>query len=617
MRRVGVFVWLTLAALAWGQAIQTTIYEIQHERDSLGNSLWLDSLVTVHGIVTSDVGAVAGSRNFFLEMSQGGPWSGIMCWFQNPGQVVNLVEGDSVAVTGVVNEYFGNTEIIISNASDVQLFASGRPLPPVAFIPVGYLDTSATSMYDPDSAEAYEGVLVQVSNVFVSGINGPQGDWEVTDGTGFAYVRDNGNYTYQPQLGDQLSVRGIVRVYYDFFRISPRSDDDILPASAHLSIAYSRSRNLVDAIFTRGVEQASAENPANYEISGGVQVLDAQRDPQDPRVVHLATSDQQDGELYVLRVYNLQDTSGIPIPDGDSTTFYGGFVPISTIQSDTTDSATHSAWAGRRVTVTGIVTADSSGFPWYFLEEPTGGPWSGIQVYDLDHEPTMGDSIIIVGEVDEYFDMTEILNVIYFEVVSSGHPLPDPVVVPTGEVGEPYEGVLIRVENVIVTDPGTGGTWTVDDGSGPLLVANRSEYTYEPHAGDTLNITGLVRYTFGSYNLNPRGDADIEVVGVQVAESGGFRPEEIRLYPVTPSPAKGAMVLTFALPQRAEVTLSLYAPNGRKVRTLVQGPVAAGVHRLTVRPVDALGRPLPSGVYFYRLKVGETSRVQRFLLLRD
>ena len=608
--------WIGLIALPlFGQNF-VPIHEIQSNRDSLNNSNYMSEIVTTTGIVISDVGAVAGSRNFYLEEKSGGPWSGIMCWFQNASMVLQLHEGDSVTVTGQVNEYYGNTEIIISDTADVIVHSTGNDLPPVAQIYVGYLDTTEASMYDPDSAEAYEGVLIQVSNVFVTDTAGPGGDWEITDGTGYALVRNNGNYTYQPHLGDNLNVRGIVRTYYGLYRIEPRHDDDIEAFIFRLSMAFPVDQDSLYVYFTTDVDPTSASNTSNYTLTGGLTVLSATVDPEDGKLVHLHTSNQTSGTLYKLYVNGIQDTSGNTVPENDSVSFYGGVMDIYTIQTDTVDSG-RSAWEGRRVALTGIVTVDSTASSWYFIEKASGGPFSGLQIYDRSNKPLMGDSIVVVGTIAEYYLMTEMLDVLYIRIVDSGHDLPEPVVIETGDLsagspdGEQYESVIVKVPSAWVVNPNPAGSyWEIDDGSGICNVAARDNYSYEPHEGDTVGVTGVVRFVVGAFQIEPRGDYDIDIIWQSIGEG---RSGELRGKPsleLSANPVTTKASVRYFLPERGKVRLSLYNVAGALVRRIRDGIGKAGVHDLEISVEN-----MRSGVYFLRLETDRGS-VTRKLIVR-
>ncbi len=577
------------------------IHEIQSNRDTTGASTYQGQVVTTTGIVTA-VG-LTHPRVFFLEEEGGGPWSGIMAFFRYDTSVVTVNPGDSVVITGDVYEYFGNTEIRIFSTADIQIVATGRPIPGPDTIPASKLDDNAAS---DDTLEAYEGVLVTIENAFVTDSMDNRGRFTITDGTGYAKARQ-GNSHYNPVVGDMITITGCVNVYYGAHVINPRSDDDVIPLNPHLSMAYATSPTTVDVIFTKPMDAASVSDPTKYDIPG-LTVNSATADPENLRLVHLGTSEQTSAEGYWLYVSDVQDTSGAALQGTDSTKFYGAFVPIHVIQSEM-DTSGQSIHAGNVYTVTGIVTADSSAFPWYYIEEPEGGPWSGIQVYDRVNEPTLGDSIVVVAEVAEYNLMTELKNIVYFEIASSGNPVPDPITLTTGVLsdttGEPYEGVLVHVDSATVVGIQTN-YFEIDDGSGICRVGNMGAYTYQPDTGDVINVTGVVSYR-GAYEIEPRGDEDITVV--QSIEEGstvpGPRPHLIGVNTLT----NGNINIALSLPHAASVDVSLYDVAGRM---LSRNNIALEAGNRSI----SLNAPLKSGVYFLKINADGRSFVRKITVVR-
>lgn len=190
-------------------------------------------------------------------------------------------------------------------------------------------------------------------------------------------------------------------------------------------------------------------------------------------------------------------------------------IPIPEIQR-TDDPGGDSPYAGQVVVTEGVVTGVFDDGERVFIQDPAGGPWSGLFLFRPLERPRVGDWIRVTGEVSEFKGLTEIAHG-QVTVLGRGNPLPDPVVVPTGEAGqERWEGVLLRVENVIVVDPDLGfGEWSVDDGSGPLRVDDLGDVTYRPERGERLGfVVGPLSYSFGNFKLVPRTDADIDFVPV-------------------------------------------------------------------------------------------------------
>jgi hypothetical protein len=64
------------------------------------------------------------------------------------------------------------------------------------------------------------------------------------------------------------------------------------------------------------------------------------------------------------------------------------------------------------------------------------------------------------------------------------------------------------------------------------------------------------------------------------------------------------------------VTLDIFNIRGQRVRTLVSGIKEPGHHSVTWDSTDDRGQSVSSGIYFYRLKVGDFVETQRMLLLK-
>lgn len=96
----------------------------------------------------------------------------------------------------------------------------------------------------------------------------------------------------------------------------------------------------------------------------------------------------------------------------------------------------------------------------------------------------------------------------------------------------------------------------------------------------------------------------------------GDRPGgELRLA-VGPNPTHGRVTAAFSLSTAVEDgELSLYDASGRRVATLLGGPLAAGEHRVEWTGLDDAGRRVPAGIFFLRLEAGARSAAHKVLLL--
>lgn len=83
-----------------------------------------------------------------------------------------------------------------------------------------------------------------------------------------------------------------------------------------------------------------------------------------------------------------------------------------------------------------------------------------------------------------------------------------------------------------------------------------------------------------------------------------------------PTPTTGSLRFQFAAPSRERVHLALYDLLGRRVRTLIDGVVEAGVQTPRWDGDDERGRSLPSGVYLAKLVTPGATRSIRLVLAR-
>jgi len=174
-----------------------------------------------------------------------------------------------------------------------------------------------------------------------------------------------------------------------------------------------------------------------------------------------------------------------------------------------------SPFDGQEVTTTGIVTASfvtgANATSAYFIQDGT-GQRSGIYVFDGEFSPAVGDEVEITATVDEFFELTELVDVTELTVLSSGNDLPAPAVISTAEANsEDYESVLVHIESGLCTNDDIGfGEFEINDGSGALAVDDLI-YLFQASEGINYQVTAPVYYSFGSFKLVPSGSEDISI----------------------------------------------------------------------------------------------------------
>jgi hypothetical protein len=93
-------------------------------------------------------------------------------------------------------------------------------------------------------------------------------------------------------------------------------------------------------------------------------------------------------------------------------------------------------------------------------------------------------------------------------------------------------------------------------------------------------------------------------------------PEVFRLYQNYPNPANPGTVIRFELPVKTPVNLSIFDLEGRRIVTLIDKDVTAGIQAVTWNGTDRFGRPLASGVYIYRIRAGGFVQSKKMVLMK-
>lgn len=90
----------------------------------------------------------------------------------------------------------------------------------------------------------------------------------------------------------------------------------------------------------------------------------------------------------------------------------------------------------------------------------------------------------------------------------------------------------------------------------------------------------------------------------------------LRLAQNSPNPFNPKTTIRFTLPAAGRATLSVFDVAGRQVAVPVDAELGAGDHEVVWDGRDAAGKPLGSGVYFYRLETDAGSATRKMLLVK-
>ncbi len=163
----------------------------------------------------------------------------------------------------------------------------------------------------------------------------------------------------------------------------------------------------------------------------------------------------------------------------------------------------------------------------------------------------------------------------------------------------------------------------------PLVMAATSGVWYQPYGTDTWNLLPLPVNVRANYLLFSWDESTLHIgtAGRGVWSLTGFdfnsvEEQELHLLPsqldlsAYPNPFNPSVTLTYAVPQRGDVTLTVYNVLGECVAQLVNGPLAAGVHEVTWNGLNSVGQQVASGVYYATLKANGATMTQKVVMVQ-
>jgi hypothetical protein len=238
---------------------------------------------------------------------------------------------------------------------------------------------------------------------------------------------------------------------------------------------------------------------------------------------------------------------------------------------------------------------------------------SGMNVSGYSCEAyTAGDSTASSNPRTAFMVQTRALNVFWNSPPDSGYSVDNlPPASPAAFAGAWTGGTTVLAWNANTESDLAG--YRVYRGATPGFVA-----------GPASLVASTTRTTFADATTQPwfykltatdaHGNESAPVALLPAGTAGvGDTPaiRDLALAPASPNPASCGTSLRFALPVAANASLSVYDASGRRVRSLVSGPQAAGERSAAWDLRDANGRIVGAGLYFARLDAGGRSLVRR------
>jgi hypothetical protein len=467
-----------------------------------------------------------------------------------------------------VSEYFDMTQL--SDVTEIEVLSHGNVMEPMVIT------------LDADM-EMYEGVLVEIQNITVDDPDLGFGEWSVFAGTDTLAIDDAADYFYTPLEGEALSsIIGVLDYSHDAFKIQPRLAIDVQTATT--------GDYFVDSELTR------------------IQAI------------------QQVRYSDLMPKYSSLDSSV-------------WFADTSYYHEEWTDTTI--------VTVRGIVTMPTglsyagNGIK-FIVQDVNGGPWSSILSYNPDSTayPVLfeGDLIEMQGRILEFdthegthaSNMTELWITSEIEIIDIGLAVPEEPVVATGDLrwptsAEQWGNVVVKVQeaDIVELNPTNFDIMVIDDGSGGVFVDDDSDslsnYILPPVGSTYGEVRGWVYHHYGTYadsstyKLVPLYESDlvlyINAIGDIIVPDG----YALGNYP---NPFNPTTNIAFRIPEAQQVQLVIYNQLGQVVTTLVDQSLNAGEYQVAWNGLTQNGRPVSSGLYFYRMIAGTQQMVGKMTYLK-
>ncbi len=169
-------------------------------------------------------------------------------------------------------------------------------------------------------------------------------------------------------------------------------------------------------------------------------------------------------------------------------------------------------------------------------------------------------------------------------------------------------------------------------GGNGILAPPSNQWVYLTGGADKQQITISRTYSFSLKCIVTDSDGDqatsnilsVNVSGGALAKQSSDQtpalvvqiPEKVELTGNFPNPFNPTTSIKFGLPEDGHVCLTIYAIDGQKVRTLLDGQVSKGYHQVVWDGTNESGQPVSGGLYFYELKTEHKRILKKMLLVK-
>lgn len=288
----------------------------------------------------------------------------------------------------------------------------------------------------------------------------------------------------------------------------------------------------------------------------------------------------------------------------------------------------------------GLSSADSAYAGFYWVESIYDQPIHPAQMRTQIEYLAVGDSFRVRGQVtvpdstysglhglaiwaddqNQMPEMVETNNYVMEQVVVKGYPyLSGNRPMPGQETSDTTPRIVAKFQD-IVSGVDYNSLKLFLDGSDVtdsckvterlLIFQTIAPLSYGEHtlAAEVTNLTGFTAKTAWQFTITAPA-------GITVSENR-TAPAQPCLWQNYPNPFNQQTTLRYNVPTASRVELQIFDITGRQVRTLIRKYESAGQHQVTWDGLDTHGRPAASGIYFYRLQVGDKQFLRSMVLIK-
>jgi len=178
--------------------------------------------------------------------------------------------------------------------------------------------------------------------------------------------------------------------------------------------------------------------------------------------------------------------------------------------------------------------------------------------------------------------------------------------------------VWIASEDSILTITQDTIRYEFEDGSQYAGSSNPFRLRLSPEAvcGEIAHILTYARHcTNGIVDTLPY-DLSIGHISLPADDNDPVLPKTIELFQNCPNPFNPETVIRFTSKSDRQACLEVFNLTGQKIRTLFDGMAKAGENRVVWDGRDKSGESVPSGIYFYRLRIEDQIISKKMILLK-